>query len=630
MNANIEEDEDAEEVDPFDPEEDDDDDDDDDAPENGAAGRLFGDLEELVQQQGAADVAAEQVIDGGMAEPPSDESAPSERKRSRDGELVLLIECAEDLEDLAPGNPITRRGVTVSIGLEKSTTLLAVFRRYCHFVNEQTIPAPHSKSDLRPEDLEFMHCNLLCPNDTAEAAALMKEDTLKVQKSRADEREELKERNRLQRESDKHYFRNLRLLLPDFAGTRFDVMLDCRGKLLDENGLSQEVLRTGVRAHSSLVSKRCKWLGRIIECAREEAGRKTILNVTDAGRSNSGVGHESQESEVPSVKRGNLDISAESESIGADSGPSDDDDDDGIAVLPYPINRGQIINPEGNAQQVEVRDAEGDANGRPPAAEIENDDDESSMNLHEVSPRDDSNMSSSSFFRGMADYRREPVFSSGPGLNNNMLWVTLPNHPPEAVRLLLEYCYTNRVVPLGQEAFRIAGQSKGDTSSQEPSTGPVPPFVNNSSGSRGWPNSGLPTVSLAVALSGISLAEEAMIPRLSLMCEVAASCLITSQSVLEALSKCTAQQKRTGNGLAILRKAAIKLIFMNGRRGVTELCRTPTFRRGLEDRCDLVVPSLLMGTREVVPSISGDATSTGRGSGKKRDVNDMTKHLFET
>jgi|Transcript_18864 hypothetical protein len=85
MNANIEEEGDAEEVE-FDPE-DDDDDDDDDAPENGAAGRLFGELEELVQQQGAADVAAEQVIDGGMAEP-SEESEPSERKRSRDGDLV--------------------------------------------------------------------------------------------------------------------------------------------------------------------------------------------------------------------------------------------------------------------------------------------------------------------------------------------------------------------------------------------------------------------------------------------------------------------------------------------------------------------------------------------------------------
>jgi hypothetical protein len=85
MNRNIEEEGDAEEVDPF--HADDDDDDDDDAPENDAAGRLFGDLEELAQQPGAADVPGEQVIDGGMAEP-SDESAPLERKRSRDGDLV--------------------------------------------------------------------------------------------------------------------------------------------------------------------------------------------------------------------------------------------------------------------------------------------------------------------------------------------------------------------------------------------------------------------------------------------------------------------------------------------------------------------------------------------------------------
>ncbi len=174
----------------------------------------------------------------------------------------------------------------------------------------------------------------------------------------------------------------------------------------------------------------------------------------------------------------------------------------------------------------------------------------------------------------------------------NSVWISL-EHPPQAVKLLLEYCYTNRVQSLGHEAFAKASAPMG-----HPNLGPVPPFRRHE-----WPDGGAPTVSLHLALAGIALAEEAHLPRLSLMCEVAASQLVDGNNVIDVLSACRVQQQRTGNRLLLLRRAAmLDCIMANGSGGIDLLYSNPTFKSSLNERRGLVVPSLLDGTVEVMPT----------------------------
>ncbi|KAI2495854.1 hypothetical protein MHU86_18686 [Fragilaria crotonensis] len=281
-----------------------------------------------------------------------------------------------------------------------------------------------------------------------------------------------------------------------------DIILDCQGKLLDENGLNQEVLRTTLRG-SAILSKRCKWL------EREQHVR------------------------------------AES-----------DDGDDGIAPLPYPAEAHDNSRIEG-------------------ATEIENDDDE------------EANYFSSTSRSG------SPLLASSYG--SDLLWVTIPNHPPEAVKLLLEYCYTNSVIPLGQEAFEVAWKPPDKDGGTTPSS--LRPL------SRQWPDKNKrknPTISLATALAGIALAEEANLPRMSLMCEVAACNLVESANVVEALSMCTRQNELTANPLKRLRKASMALVLR--RRDVDHLTATLSFKRALREpeRSAVLVPSLLIGAMEAV------------------------------
>lgn len=186
---------------------------------------------------------------------------------------------------------------------------------------------------------------------------------------------------------------------------------------------------------------------------------------------------------------------------------------------------------------------------------------------------------------------KKPKAKSSP----NSVVVPL-DHSPEAVKLLLEYSYTNRVISLGFSAFNKASRHIGPTGLKEP--GPVPPFRKHD-----WPKNGQPQVSLHVALAGIALAEEAQMPRLSLMCEFAASQLVNQNNVLDVLSACQSQQQKTGNKLQILRKAAMsECIYANGSTGIDRLMEKPTFRTNFEEKSALVVPSLLEGTVELLPS----------------------------
>jgi hypothetical protein len=148
----------------------------------------------------------------------------------------------------------------------------------------------------------------------------------------------------------------------------------------------------------------------------------------------------------------------------------------------------------------------------------------------------------------------------------------LANHSPDAAKLLLEFCYTNRVIPLGCIAFLQSCKSKPDRKQNEP----VPPFsIGSSSGSHHWPNRGEPTVSFPVVVATLALAEEASLPRLSLMCEIAAARLVSSTNVMDALAMYQTQKELTGNSLPRLRKAAMDIVLRSGPRGVFVL---PTSR----------------------------------------------------
>merc|ERR1719362_2426177 len=188
-------------------------------------------------------------------------------------------------------------------------------------------------------------------------------------------------------------------------------------------------------------------------------------------------------------------------------------------------------------------------------------------------------------------------------------------HPPEAVKILLEYCYTNRVISLGQEAFmkssKLPDPHLSDRSLRH-LMGPICPFLRSP-----WPNKGLPTISFSVALAGIQLAEEVNMPRLSLMCEIAASQLVSSPYVLEALALCQCQFEQTGNRLPILRKAVmLQHVFGNGKSGVVELSDLPSFNRMLADRKELVIPSLMNGTLEVMVDLLGTTDKNALCNGK--------------
>ena len=445
---------------------------------------------------------------------------------------MLFLECAEAIDGFKD-HPVLTPGVTVCIGLEKSSKLGAVFERYVEFANEHSNLNENSHSNsnnnkqltLRLQDLEFIHCTILRTSDTSEAAALMKNDRIRVQKSTRDEKALEAEARILQREADRNYFESLRGLMTDLMGS-CDIILDCQGKLIDENGLNQEVLRTTLRGHSAILSKRCTWLEQMIQKAREDLGRRSIVTIPDA---------ENNQKEQQ--------IRTES-----------DDGDEGIAAMPYPAEPHDDSRIEG-------------------ATEIENDDDDEDPYSAAETSRSGSPLLSNSY-------------------PNNLLWVTIPNHPPEAFKLLLEYCYTNSVIPLGQEAFEVAWNTPHDELNSHTGVRPL---------SRQWPDKRKhPRVSFATALAGISLAEEANLPRMSLMCEVAASNLVESSNVVEALSMCTKQEDLTGNSLKRLRKAAMGYVLR--RRDLDHLSRTHSFKRALgePERSAVLVPSLLIGTMEAM------------------------------
>ena len=423
--------------------------------------------------------------------------------------------------------------------------MATVFRHFCKFCSLPNDP-------LQYVDVEFVHNDVVPHNETAEGCSIMKGDKIKVRSVRTKERMEREIRLNAQRESDKEYLKQLRVLFLEsvnslhmafpvtFGGP--NVVIECRPFL--EVG-QRGVLNHVIKAHESIISKRCLWLKDKIAKAKEESQRqRPSLEQQEDQRFFQGLVripdlHDSSSNGLPDT------------AVPAAAAPlpphetarniqniqrqytGDDDDEDSVVHYDPESQAGRQLNQDrGVAHQIDDEES----------AQYPNDQ-RSAVVVHE-----------------------------------SMVLISLKEHPPEAVKILLEYCYTNRVVGLGKEAFVHA------------SINSVPPHS--------WPSQGLPSVSMAVTLAGIALAEEANMPRLSLMCEIASSCLLNDSNVLDALARCAEQESKTGNFLPILRKKAM-----------TYLIHAPLLRTHnkkwiskLVDMKDLLVPAILQGTLDVVSS----------------------------
>lgn len=419
--------------------------------------------------------------------------------------------------------------------------MATVFRHFCKFCSLPNDP-------LQYGDVEFVHNDVVPHNETAEGCSIMKGDKIKVRLVRTKERVESQIKLNAQRESDKEYFKQLRILFLESVNSRHmafpislggpNVVIECRPFLeIGQRGVLNHV----IKAHESIVSKRCPWLKDKIAKAKEEAQRQRpaleqqeeqrffqgLVRIPDLHDSSSNGLPEAPLPVAPPPLLDNTARCVQRHYAG------DDDDDDGVMHYDPDSQDGRQLNQDGGvAHQIDDEDSALYANDQSAALVV----------------------------------------------HDSMVLLSLKDHPPEAVKMLLEYCYTNRVVGLGKEAFVQA------------SINSVPPHS--------WPNQGLPSVSMAVTLAGIALAEEANMPRLSLMCEIAASCLLNDSNVLDALARCAEQAIKTGNRLPVLRKKAM-----------THLIHAPLLKtlnkkwvNKLVDLKDLLVPAILQGTLDVVSS----------------------------
>lgn len=465
-------------------------------------------------------------------------------------------------------------GVTVQIGLDKACKLSAVFGRYVEYCNEQHPRQPA----ITTGDLEFLHTHVLAGGDTAEAAALMKNDRIAVRREQSRDRAEEEVRDRVQRDSDKEYFQQLRQLLPTQTSSGrtsvhavqeyADIVLDCRGVVLPPSidGTSRTI-----KCHAALINRRCPWLGNMIAAARQENARRSVVTVTE-------------------------EIMKE---------PSIHDEEEDFEMM----------------QQIKVNHP---VEAEPAAAQIENDDDEQ-VNMESFASGgeiqtggingDDDDYDFASFSTDAT--RRSQA-------TDHLVWISIQNHSPEAVKLLLEYCYCNRVVPLGCEAFMMSCKTKPQYKKLQ---GPVPPYSLRPTR---WPNNGYPTISCAVALAGIRLAEEAGMSRLSLMCEIAAVQLVDHATAVDALAECEAQRRLTGNPLPRLRKAAMDIVLRANHSSAVGL--VGHLKDALTNKGPLLVPTLMTGTMEAMEEVGAKKKkhlSSISVTGEKRDWRCMAYAYFE-
>ena len=166
---------------------------------------------------------------------------------------------------------------------------------------------------------------------------------------------------------------------------------------------------------------------------------------------------------------------------------------------------------------------------------------------------------------------------------------------------VVAYDTRNRIVmAIGREAHETAAA-------------PVPPGTYNHLAllrpmvapysKKDWPDGsdgkrGHPTIPLSVALAGIQLAEEAQIPRMSLMCEVAASQLVSRRSVLDALALCNAQQQRTGTEQVVQSTSEIAKIAKSNVAGAAQTTSSTVELASLAEELRQAVSRFRLGSED--------------------------------
>ena len=593
----------------------------------------------------------------------------------------------------------------------KTTKLQAVFDRYVQICNDRM---PSNLPLLSVDDLEFVHSHIVQGHDTAEAAALMKNDLLTVRPNGDNARRRNAERDRLQRDRDRIFFDQLKHDGPQWYP---DVVLVCRGKLppawedpqpppsppgaapplhndtnncdnvespppppvpLPQQPASPAPHRRGnhhrrhqrpdtpptpraknplpdrvddatnndntnnnnnnnntgiggrdgvgqrrdastttvvgpppeVPCHSFFLLQRCPWFREHLQVAKvaADASRTTrdASTNTDAFQGE-GIEPPMEEEEKkneeggqprpPSPRPYSAAVVAADAALDGEAEEEEEEQQQQAAnaadSLPFEEDWRMVERDDSPNQQRQAREdlKRPRPDGTDAAAEIESDDTEV------LQPPEPLQLSD------------EPASGQTP---TPPLRVSL-DLPVEAVQLLVEYVYTNRVVGLGLDAFVAACKTKPTHTS-----GPVMPFTAGSR--RRWPNRGEPTVSFAVAAATLALADRVNLPRLALMAEVAAAQTVGSTHIVHALSLCERLRAETGTDLPRLRRACLELVLRSQRLERRAVWVLPSFRRELRERKQWLVPALLTGTKEALEAAAATAsaasgTNTPKGNG---------------
>jgi hypothetical protein len=470
----------------------------------------------------------------------------------------------------------------------------------------------------------------------------MKTDTIHVRRARIKERRMDADWARARRSSDQLYFEQMKNMMPDkmplwmensgFGGGV--VVFCCSGRIRDERGYRQNVLMSNVKGNERVLSKRCLWLREKMEAARREY-RANIMMERERDMDRLVAGEDGEEDMLFEAQQRQMGHGNNNGNVDGRNGNAVPVDDDGVINVNN-VNVNMDMGNDANVVRANVNAVEDDeeddnvnananananANDNPRRMNV-------NMGIHNIQEEsaDESDKEDDDDVNGNANVNGNDNNSNAvpmDGANDAQrrrqrsnptqpMHVVL-DHPPEAVKLLLEYCYTNRVIALGQKAFNKSYKPV-DPNSVDPLLtdlcGPVSPFSGAKGGRPSWGDGDptkKPTVSLSVALAGIQLAEEAKMSRLSLMCEIAASEMVTDHSALEALALCEQQYRLSGNHLTHLRKSVMLYHVLGcGKKGVEKLSNMSSFKRTLREKSDDVVPSLMMGVMEAVKSVRGE------------------------
>ena len=422
---------------------------------------------------------------------------------------------------------------------------------------------------------------------TLEQCCLMKDDKVFVSVKKDNSLEV--ERAAEVEKSDELYFRQLANLMPDLTPGA-DVVFDCTGK----SGDGQQLLATKVKGHAGIISARCEWLGAKI------AQSKALFALNEMPWSSSS---------------------------------SDNDDGRGRALRPPSRSGGQAASLEPPAVIIE----DGSGSARAPYGDIVSAVDGGSADgggSSGTSQRCTSSASDTARSSPQVIVNESTSAAAPPTSKPPLVVVQLPQHPPEAFKIFLEYVYTNRSICLGQKAFCETSVLQGDKElteeelaqlgTNEPNSivedengngqtndifasqttiwhketklnkEPVPPFPNGK-----WPFGGKPTVRMHDILSTLRLADESGLLKLSRMCEIAASELLSPSNVATVLSVCTSLKERSGNEMPILVRACMNFIL-----DVNNISKTTvhaTFTKTLTEQKSVLVPFLLDGLVKVMP-----------------------------